>query len=181
MLTFVTTWVTERIVTFVTVLLVSFSTLPTTLILVSNRGSDEAIRVQLIQPVRAEGAAALRQLTDAEHSCDAQIAQLATVKTGTPAAVVHQLIAGGREREHLALATFVDRVRAEEARVVALKDLDDDDVQAAIDRIRLIITPALAPNGVIFVTCQAIIVEIRTILEVIVIPPAIRPHHEDDD
>ncbi len=183
MLTFITTWVTERIVTVLTIVLVSFSTLPTTLILVSNHESDEAIHIQLIQQVRAEGAAVLVALTAAEQDCDGQLAKLATIKTNKPATVVQPLIASGKEREHAAVLKVVTNIRAEEARVVALKDLDDDEVQGAIERIHLVGTTALAPNGVVIVTCQTILVEIRTIIEVvIVLPPVIvPPRHEDDD
>ncbi len=178
MFTLITGWVTERIVTFLAVILVSFSTIPTTLILVSNHESDEAIHVQLIQQVRAEGDAVLVQLNSAGQNCDAQIAQLLTVKATQLPAVVLRLIADGKEREHATVLTFVEQVRAEESRVAAIRDLDDDDVQFAVERIHFIGATALGPNGVVLVTCQTIIIEIRTVIEIVV---RVERHHEDND
>ncbi len=172
-----TTWVTERMVSFLAVALIFFSTLPTTLTVIARHDSDEAVRIELIQQVRAEGDALLVKLTAAEQNCDAQLGQLVTLKTSQPAAVVQRLILDGKEREHQTVVTFVQQVRSEEARIVALKDLDDDDVLIAVERIHLIGTAALGPTGLIVVTCQTIIIEIRTIIEVVVI----HGEHEDDD
>ncbi len=181
MLFLVTTWVTQRMVGLVVFLVISVSTLPTTLILVANHESDEAIHVQLVQPVQAEAEAAILQIDTAEQACDGQLQQLAAVKTAKPAALVQQLIVAGKERQHKTTLQFVEQVRTEELRVRELRDLDDDDVQIALSRIHLIITTAVGPNGIVLVSCQTILVEIRVLIEVLVVPPVVRHHHEDDD
>jgi hypothetical protein len=172
-------WFTERIVTVFSIVLVSLTTVPTSLILIAHHDSDESVRVQLIQQVRTEGEAAIVLLQGVEQNCDVQITQLATVKTSKPPAVVAQLIANGKEREHATTLKFVEKIRAEQARAWKVKDLDDDQAQILIERIHLISNTAVGANGVIVVTCQTIILEIHTlIVEIVIVPPR---HHEDDD
>lgn len=187
MLFLLTTWVTQRLVGLVVVLGVSVSTLPTTLILVANHESEGTIRTQLVQQVRSESDAAVLRIDTAEQACDGQLEELSVVNTARPAAVVQQLIATGKERHHKASLQFVEQVRAEESRVRVLKDLDDDDVQTTLGRVQLILTTAVGPNGVLLVTCQTIVLEIRVLIEVVVtqVPvPAPRParrHSEGED
>lgn len=172
-------WFTERIVAVFSIVLVSLTSVPTSLILISHHDSDESLRVQLIQQVRTEGEAAVVLLQGAEQNCDVQITQLATVKTSKPPAVVAQLIATGEEREHATTLKFVQKVRAEQARAWKIKDLDDDQAQILIERIHVISNAAVGSNGVILVTCQTIILEIHTlIVEVVIVTPR---HHESDD
>jgi hypothetical protein len=172
-------WFTERIVTVFSIVLVSLTTVPTSLILISHHDSDESVRVQLIQQVRMEGEAAVVLLLGAEQNCDVQLTQLTAVKTSKPPALVAQLIANGKEREHAAALKFVEKIRAEQARAWTIKDLDDDDAQIIIERIHLIGNTAIGPNGVILITCQTVILEIHTlIVEVVVATPT---HRELDD
>jgi hypothetical protein len=187
MLFLLTTWVTQRMVGLVVFVGISVSTLPTTLILVANHESEGAIRAQLVQQVRAEVEAAVLRINTSEQACDGQIQQLSAVNTARPAAVVQQLIAAGKGQHRKASIQFIEQLWAEESRVRELKDLDDDDVQAALGRVQVIITTAVGPNGALLVTCQTILVEIRALIEVVVtqVPvPAPRParrHSEDGD
>lgn len=182
MTTFIASWFTERLVTVFSIVLVSLTSVPTSLILISHHDSDESVRLQLIEQVRMEGEATVLLLQGAEQTCDAQITQLAAIKTSKPPTVVAQLIANSKEREHATTLKFVEKIRAEQARAWTIKDLDDDETQTIIERIHLISNTAMGPNGVILITCQTVILEIHTlIVEVVVVTPKHRGSEDDDD
>ena len=131
----------------------------------------------LIQTVKKSGDDLIVNLQAAGTSCENQVNQLVTTSKVAPGRIQAQL-ARGKAQIQGSITPFIVQVQKEEDHFAKLAVITPDDVDRALAEIQLIRigTPQVA--GVVTVTCQTVVLEIKVTIEVIVIKTI---HHEDDD
>ena len=175
MITLITAWVTERIVTVVTVTLVAVAAVPTTLVLTTEHHADVVLQQQgeehkivLIKAVKKAGDDLVVKLQNAESSCNTQVTQLVAASKVNPAVIQSQL-AQAKTQLHGSVAPFVAAVQKHEDHIAHLDQVSDQDEEDELSQIQLIEITALGSGqttGVVTVTCQTVVVEIKLVIQV---------------
>lgn len=173
MITLITTWVTEKIVAVFTVTLVAMAAVPTTLVLttehqvtVTLQQQEQQQRIVLIQTVNKAGDDLIVKLQNAEASCSTQITEVVTTSKLNPGRVQSQL-ARAQTQLHGSVAPFIAAIRQDEDNFARLAVLSSDDEDSELGQIRLIAITALGDGqttGVVTITCQTVIIEIKVIV-----------------
>lgn len=179
MITLITTWVTERIITVITVTLLTVAAVPTTLVLVTQHHGDEDTRVVVIQAVKDEGHRTITLLQNAEASCTSQITTVVTTyqEAGT-APKVQTAVTQGTGQVHASVATFILAVQKEEDEIDKITVVTPEIEHTLLDQIHTIQVVALGDGhtvGVVTITCETVVIRIQEVIEIVVI------HHIEDD
>ncbi len=182
MITLITAWVTERIVTVVTVTLVAVAAVPTTLVITTEHHVDvvlqqqgDAQKVVLIQAVKKAGDSLIVKLQNAESSCTTQVTQLVSTSKVAPGRIQSQL-ARAKAQLHGSVAPFIAAVQRDEDHIAHLDEISEQDEQDELAQIQLIEITALGNTqtvGVVTINCQTVVVEIKQVIQVIVLQPVV--------
>ena len=185
MLTILTTWISERIITVTAVSVLTVAAVPTTLIIVSHddhntvaviQPADEHAKVVLVGDVKKAGDALITRLNATESSCTTQVTQVVT--TSKVAAKVQPQLAAAKSQIHGSVAPIVAAIKSDEARFSNLKFVTPQDEENELGEFNTIAIIALGDGhstGTITVTCQTVLITITETIQVIVIQEAPKP------
>jgi len=175
MITLLTTFITERVVTFITMTLLAVAAVPTTLVLVSQHqvvATEEHRQVVLIQALKDEGNLVIARLQNAQASCDSQIQ---TVIAGQPklgsVPRIQTAVTQGRDHLNATVANFVLLVQDEEEAAAKLAVLTPALENVFLEEIHSIQLIALGDGtnlGVVTITCQTVVIEIKEIVILVI-------------
>ncbi len=178
MITLITTWITEKIVTVLTVSLVAVAAVPTTLVLTTELQTTVVVQQQqatqqivLITAVKKAGDDVILKLQTAETSCSTQVTQIVATSKVAPGKVQSQL-AQAKTQIHGSVAPFIAQIQKDEDHFAHLSVITPEDEEAELGQIQLISVTALGNSqivGVVTVTCQSVIVYIQEVIQVVVI------------
>jgi hypothetical protein len=180
MFTLISTWVSTRIVSVVTVAVLTVAAVPTTLVITQQQDDEEHQQAILVQNVQQAGDAIIVKLQNAEANCNAQISQVVTAAHIAPGRVQSQL-AQARTHLHGSVAPLIAAIQEEQTRFQKLTVVTPEDEQDELEHLKLIEVTALGGNGqtgTVTVTCQTVTVEIKLIVQVIIIQ---KTEHETED
>jgi hypothetical protein len=193
MITFITAWITEKIVGVLAVSLVVVSAVPTALVLTTEHQTTVVLQQQqadqkiiLVQTVSKAGDELIVKLKGAEQSCNTQVATLVP----DPAKVQTQL-ADAQNQVHASILPAIAAIQQRQANFAKLAVVDTRDAEDELSQIRLIEVMMLGINGTIgtvTVTCQTVGVWIQHVVLIVSSPSqtvTIRPkqchyHYEKD-
>jgi len=190
MLTILTTWISERIITVTAVSVLTVAAVPTTLIIVSHddhntvaviQPADEHSKVVLVGAVKKAGDALITRLNATESSCTTQVAQVVT--TSKVAAKVQPQLATAKSEIHGSVAPIVAAIKSDEARFANLKLVTPQDEENELGEFNTIAIIALGDGhstGTITVTCQTVLITITETIQIIVIQEAPKTTGEGD-
>lgn len=174
MITLITAWVTERIVTVLTVTLVAVAAVPTTLVLttehqvtVTIQQQGDAQKLVLVKTVNKAGDDLILKLQNAESSCNTQVIQVVTTSKVNPGKIQSQL-AQAKTEIHASVAPFIAAIQQHEdhfAHLAVISQQDEDDELAQIQQIQLTAFGDGQTTGVVTITCQ---IEIKLVIQVVV-------------
>jgi hypothetical protein len=179
MLTILTTWISERIITVTAVSVLTVAAVPTTLIIVSHddhntvaviQPADEHAKVVLVGDVKKAGDALITKLNATESSCTTQVTQVVT--TSKVAAKVQPQLATAKSEIHGSVAPIVAAIKSDEARFANLKFVTPQDEENELGEFNTIAIIALGDGhstGTITVTCQTVLITITETIQIIVI------------
>ena len=185
MLTILTTWISERIITVTAVSVLTVAAVPTTLIIVSHddhntvaviQPADEHSKVVLVGAVKKAGDALITKLNATESSCTTQVTQVVT--TSKVAAKVQPQLATAKSEIHGSVAPVVAAIKSDEARFSNLKFVTPQDEENELGEFNTIAIIALGDGhstGTITVTCQTVLITITETIQIIVIQEAPKP------
>ena len=185
MLTILTTWISERIITVTAVSVLTVAAVPTTLIIVSHddhntvaviQPADEHSKVVLVGAVKKAGDALITKLNATESSCTTQVTQVVT--TSKVAAKVQPQLATAKSQIHGSVAPVVAAIKSDEARFSNLKFVTPQDEENELGEFNTIAIIALGDGhstGTITVTCQTVLITITETIQIIVIQEAPKP------
>jgi hypothetical protein len=185
MLTILTTWISERIITVTAVSVLTVAAVPTTLIIVSHddhntvaviQPADEHAKVVLVGAVKKAGDALITKLNATESSCTTQVTQVVT--TSKVAAKVQPQLATAKSEIHGSVAPIVAAIKSDEARFANLKSVTPQDEENELGEFNTIAIIALGDGhstGTITVTCQTVLITITETIQIIVIQEAPKP------
>ena len=185
MLTILTTWISERIITVTAVSVLTVAAVPTTLIIVSHddhntvaviQPADEHSKVVLVGAVKKAGDALITKLNATESSCTTQVTQVVT--TSKVAAKVQPQLATAKSEIHGSVAPIVAAIKSDEARFANLKFVTPQDEENELGEFNTIAIIALGDGhstGTITVTCQTVLITITETIQIIVIQEAPKP------
>ena len=185
MLTILTTWISERIITVTAVSVLTVAAVPTTLIIVSHddhntvaviQPADEHAKVVLVGDVKKAGDALITRLNATESSCTTQVTQVVT--TSKVAAKVQPQLATAKSQIHGSVAPIVAAIKSDEARFSNLKFVTPQDEENELGEFNMIAIIALGDGhstGTITVTCQTVLITITETIQIIVIQEAPKP------
>ncbi|HXN57996.1 MAG TPA: hypothetical protein VN912_05365 [Candidatus Angelobacter sp.] len=185
MLTILTTWISERIITVTAVSVLTVAAVPTTLIIVSHddhntvaviQPADEHAKVVLVGDVKKAGDALITRLNATESSCTTQVTQVVT--TSKVAAKVQPQLATAKSQIHGSVAPIVAAIKSDEARFSNLKFVTPQDEENELGEFNTIAIIALGDGhstGTITVTCQTVLITITETIQIIVIQEAPKP------
>ncbi len=177
MITLISAWLTERIVTVLTVTLVAVAVVPTSMLLLTEHQvatvqlkQEDDQRLILVQTVKQAGDAIVAKLTTAESSCNTQVAQLvATSKLNAPR--ITTAVNNGKNQIHASATPFILAIQKEEDEFAHLAVISPDIRDTYVTQIQLLGTTALGNGqtvGVVTVTCQMIVLEIQQIIVIVI-------------
>ena len=190
MLTILTTWISERIITVTAVSVLTVAAVPTTLIIVSHddhntvaviQPADEHAKVVLVGDVKKAGDALITRLNATESSCTTQVTQVVT--TSKVAAKVQPQLATAKSEIHGSVAPVVAAIKSDEARFANLKFVTPQDEENELGEFNTIAIIALGDGhstGTITVTCQTVLITITETIQIIVIQEVPKPTGEGD-
>ncbi|HXO59685.1 MAG TPA: hypothetical protein VN834_07770 [Candidatus Acidoferrum sp.] len=190
MLTILTTWISERIITVTAVSVLTVAAVPTTLIIVSHddhntvaviQPADEHAKVVLVGDVKKAGDALITRLNATESSCTTQVTQVVT--TSKVAAKVQPQLATAKSEIHGSVAPVVAAIKSDEARFANLKFVTPQDEENELGEFNTIAIIALGDGhstGTITVTCQTVLITITETIQIIVIQEAPKTTAEGD-
>ena len=185
MLTILTTWISERIITVTAVSVLTVAAVPTTLIIVSHddhntvaviQPADDHSKVVLVSAVKKAGDALITRLNATESSCTTQVTQVVT--TSKVAAKVQPQLATAKSQIHGSVAPVVAAIKSDEARFSNLKFVTPQDEENELGEFNTIAIIALGDGhstGTITVTCQTVLITITETIQIIVIQEAPKP------
>jgi len=185
MLTILTTWISERIITVTAVSVLTVAAVPTTLIIVSHddhntvaviQPADEHAKVVLVGDVKKAGDALITRLNATESSCTTQVTQVVT--PSKVAAKVQPQLATAKSQIHGSVAPIVAAIKSDEARFSNLKFVTPQDEENELGEFNTIAIIALGDGhstGTITVTCQTVLITITETIQIIVIQEAPKP------
>jgi hypothetical protein len=180
--TLITTWVSTRIVSVVTVAVLTVAAVPTTLVITQQKDDEEHQQAVLVQNVQQAGDAIIVKLQNAEATCNDQISQVVTSAHIAPGSVQSQL-AQARTHLHGSVAPLIAAIQKEQARFQKLTLITPEDEQDELEHLKLIEVTALGGNGqtgTVTVTCQTVTIEVKLVVQVIVVQQ-VKHETEDDD
>jgi len=179
MITLITAWLTERIITVVTITLVAVAAVPTTLVLTTDHNTTIVLQQQqaqqqivLIGAVKKHAASVIVQVQTAENTCNTQVSQLVAAHHIAPGLIQSQL-AQLTLQLHGSVAPVIAAVQEKQNTFAKLAVITPEDEDSEIQQIDLIIVNALGgagATGTITITCQTVTVQIQEIILVITEP-----------
>jgi hypothetical protein len=190
MLTILTTWISERIITVTAVSVLTVAAVPTTLIIVSHddhntvaviQPADEHSKVVLVSAVKKAGDDLITRLNATESSCTTQVTQVVT--TSKVAAKVQPQLAKAKSEIHGSVAPIVAAIKSDEARFANFKFVTPQDEENELGEFNTIAIIALGDGhstGTITVTCQTVLITITETIQIIVIQEAPKTTGEGD-
>src|SRR5579864_5673928 len=192
MLTLVTAWISERIITVTTMVVVAVAAVPTTLIVVSQSQTTVTVQseqhqqqVKLVAAVKKAGDSAITRLTMAEQGCTVQINHTVANSHVAPGQIQSQL-AQAKTQLHGSVAPLIAAIQRHENEIAHLKVVTPADEQNEEQEINTIVLIALGQGqtpGTITVTCQTVTVVIQEVIQVIVLEQEVhivQPGEEGD-
>ncbi|TMF22236.1 MAG: hypothetical protein E6I31_08010 [Chloroflexi bacterium] len=194
MLTVLTTWISERIITVTAVTVLTVAAVPTTLVIASHddhstvaviQPADEHSRVLLVKSVKKAGDDVIARLNSTESSCNTQLTQ--TVSTSKVATTVQPALATAKSRVHSSVAPIVTAIKADQERFARLKFVTPQDEDNELEHLKLIEIIALGDGqsaGTITVTCQTVLITITQTIQITIVqttPAPCPPREERDD
>ncbi len=194
MLTVLTTWISERIITVTAVTVLTVAAVPTTLVIASHNDHqtiaviqpvDEHSKVRLVSAVQKAGDDVIAKLNSTESSCNTQLTQ--TVSASKVAATVQPALATAKSRVHSSVSQIVVAIRAEQERFARLKFVTPQDEDNELEHLKLIEIIALGDGhsaGTISVTCQTVLITITQTIQITIVqttPAPCPPREERDD
>lgn len=189
MLTLITAWISERIITVTTLAVVAVAAVPTTLVVVTETHTTVTVQQQqvtLVAAVKKAGDAAITKLTTAEQGCTVQINQTVANAHVAPGQIQSQL-ARAKTQLHGSVAPLIAAIQRHEDEFAHLKVVTKEDEQNEEHEISLIVLVALGQGqtpGTITVTCQTVTLVIQEVIQVIVLEQevhVVKPKGGDDD
>jgi hypothetical protein len=191
MLTILTTWISERIITVTAVSVLTVAAVPTTLIIVSHgdhntvaviQPADEHSKVVLVGAVKKAGDALITKLNATESSCTTQVTQVVT--TSKVAAKVQPQLATAKSEIHGSVAPIVAAIKSDEARFANLKFVTPQDEENELGEFNTIAIIALGDGhstGTITVTCQTVLITITETIQITIIQQTPPPSTTESD
>jgi len=194
MLTVLTTWISERIITVIAVTVLTVAAVPTTLVIASHddhqtiaviQPADEHSKVRLVGAIKKAGDDVIAKLNSTEASCNTELTQ--TVSASNVAAKVQPALATAKSRVHSSVSQIVVAIRAEQERFARLKFVTPQDEDNELEHLKLIEIIALGDGhsaGTISVTCQTVLITITQTIQITIVqttPAPCPPREERDD
>ena len=194
MLTVLTTWISERIITVIAVTVLTVAAVPTTLVIASHddhqtiaviQPADEHSKVRLVGAIKKAGDDIIAKLNSTEASCNTQLTQ--TVSASNVAAKVQPELATAKSRVHSSVSQIVVAIRADQERFARLKFVTPQDEDNELEHLKLIEIIALGDGhsaGTISVTCQTVLITITQTIQITIVqttPAPCPPREERDD
>ena len=194
MLTVLTTWISERIITVIAVTVLTVAAVPTTLVIASHddhqtiaviQPADEHSKVRLVGAIKKAGDDIIAKLNSTEASCNTELTQ--TVSASNVAAKVQPALATAKSRVHSSVSQIVVAIRADQERFARLKFVTPQDEDNELEHLKLIEIIALGDGhsaGTISVTCQTVLITITQTIQITIVqttPAPCPPREERDD
>ena len=194
MLTVLTTWISERIITVIAVTVLTVAAVPTTLVIASHddhqtiaviQPADEHSKVRLVGAIKKAGDDVIAKLNSTEASCNTQLTQ--TVSASNVAAKVQPELATAKSRVHSSVSQIVVAIKADQERFARLKFVTPQDEDNELEHLKLIEIIALGDGhsaGTISVTCQTVLITITQTIQITIVqttPAPCPPREERDD
>ena len=194
MLTVLTTWISERIITVIAVTVLTVAAVPTTLVIASHddhqtiaviQPADEHSKVRLVGAIKKAGDDVIAKLNSTEASCNTELTQ--TVSASNVAAKVQPALATAKSRVHSSVSQIVVAIRADQERFARLKFVTPQDEDNELEHLKLIEIIALGDGhsaGTISVTCQTVLITITQTIQITIVqttPAPCPPREERDD
>src|SRR2546426_2799093 len=179
MLTVLTTWISERIITVTAVTVLTVAAVPTTLVIASHddhqtiaviQPADEHSKVLLISAVKKAGDGVIAKLNSTESSCNTQLTQ--TVSRSNAAARVQPALATAKSQVHSTVAPLVAAIKSDQDRFAHLTFVTAQDEENELEHLKLIEIIALGNGqsaGTITITCQTVLITIQQTIQITVI------------
>ena len=193
MLTVLTTWISERIITVTAVTVLTVAAVPTTLVIASHddhqtiaviQPADEHSKVLLVSAVKRAGDDVIAKLTSTESSCNTQLTQ--TVSRSNAAARVQPALATAKSQVHSTVAPLVAAIKSDQDRFAHLTFVTAQDEENELEHLKLIEIIALGNGqsaGTITITCQTVLITIQQTIQITVIqetPKVCKTKDEED-
>jgi len=194
MLTVLTTWISERIITVIAVTVLTVAAVPTTLVIASHddhqtiaviQPADEHSKVRLVGAIKKAGDDVIAKLNSTEASCNTELTQ--TVSASNVAAKVQPALATAKSRVHSSVSQIVVAIKADQERFARLKFVTPQDEDNELEHLKLIEIIALGDGhsaGTISVTCQTVLITITQTIQITIVqttPAPCPPREERDD
>jgi hypothetical protein len=193
MLTILTTWISERIITVTAVSVLTVAAVPTTLIIISHddrntiaviQPADEHSKVVLVGTVKKAGDDLITKLNTSESSCTTQVTK--AVSTSTVSAKLQPQLTKAKSQIHSSVAPIVAAIKSDENRFANLKFMtpqDEENELAEFDTIAIIALGDGHSTGTITVTCDTVLVTITETIQITIIqqtPPPCKTESDAD-
>ena len=193
MLTILTTWISERIITVTAVSVLTVAAVPTTLIIVSHddhntvaviQPADEHSKVVLVSAVKKAGDDLITKLNTSESSCTTQVTK--AVSTSTVSAKLQPQLTKAKSEIHSSVAPIVAAIKSDENRFAKLKFMTPQDEENELAEFNTIAIIALGDGhstGTITVTCDTVLVTITETIQITIIqqtPPPCKTESDAD-
>jgi cell division protein FtsL len=186
-ITTIVTFLTEKIVAVVITIVIVVAAVPTLIVAIngntitittaavasSTRKHDDEERARLILQVKTAGDSVVVKINNEESSCDSQIDQLAGVSTLSGSAT-RAALDKGKAKFRSTTAPLLKEIKDDEDELEHLNVISTETTQTFLVRISQVQVTAFGADGhsgVLITTCQAILVEIRTVVVVVVTKP----------
>jgi hypothetical protein len=192
MITLVTAWISERIITVTTMVVVAIAAVPTTLVLVSHNQAAVSVQqvqrqrqLELVANLKKSGDTAITRLTAAEQGCTVQLDQTVAAAHVPPGQVQSQL-ARAHSQVRASAAPLIAQIQRHENDFARLESPTPEEEQREEQEIDAIVLVALGDGqtpGTITVTCQTVTLVIQEVIQVIVLEQevhVVKPEGDDD-
>jgi hypothetical protein len=191
MLTILTAWISERIITITAVSVLTVAAVPTTLIIVSHddhntvaviQPADEHAKVVLVSAVKKAGDDLITRLNATESSCTTQVTQ--AVSKSTVAAKIQPQLATAKAQVHDSVAPIVAAIKRDQDRFAHLKVMTPQDEESELAEFNTIAIIALGDGhstGTVTVTCQTVLITITETIQITIIQTTPAPCTTKDE
>ena len=193
MLTILTTWISERIITVTAVSVLTVAAVPTTLIIVSHddhntvaviQPADEHSKVVLVSAVTKAGDDLITKLNTSESLCTTQVTK--AVSTSTVSAKLQPQLTKAKSQIHGSVAPIVAAIKSDENRFANLKFMTPQDEENELAEFNTIAIIALGDGhsaGTVTVTCDTVLITITETIQITIIqqtPPPCKTESDAD-
>jgi hypothetical protein len=193
MLTILTTWISERIITVTAVSVLTVAAVPTTLIIVSHddhntvaviQPADDHSKVVLVSAVKKAGDDLITKLNTSESSCSTQVTQ--AVSTSKVSAKLQPQLTKAKSEIHSGVAPIVAAIKNDENRFANLRFVTPQDEENELAEFNTIAIIALGDGhstGTITVTCETVLITITETIQITIIqetPPPCKTESDAD-